>query len=289
VGDALAQELQRQNSALRQPGAIGLAFRLGIARPAVSDGFAQIAASLAKDAPGGLAALCAWRCTGVGSEQQALSSLDAGGNAEAALYALELMNSKRGLAAARAQMARGYSPAALALCAVKAPQETQAALASGQWRDALGFDGACYAWALLGDWPALLDHAQTLDWDDETACRALADGVALVTGVYADGLYDMSQPPQARQARLAELAQSLNLPQGQSVRMGLSRAQVLLESSAPTVGAPLRQMLYVEYACRVRAFVYLDATDLSSVQALGLLAATPWERLLLPKKKDQRA
>jgi len=286
VGNALADELQRPNSPWRQAELMGLPIALGVARPAVSERFAQIAASIAHDAPGGRAALCEWRCTGTaGSVPKALASLNGEiPDADAALYALALMDSDQELTAARAVLAQRPSLTALAVCAGRAPEVVHAELRAGQL-STLGAEPFFYLAALLGDWRTLLDQADSIDWSDENQCRALADAVALVTGTVADYLFDIPQPGEKRHARLLESAQSLALPPDTLLRLGQAKASALLEDSAAIVGAPLRHMLYVEYACNMQVPVFVDATDLAGVQSLALTTASAWERFLIERTK----
>ena len=147
----------------------------------------------------------------------------------------------------------------------------------------LGFERLCYLYALSGDWNALLAVIPDVDWSNEGHCRALADGVSLVSGTLADYLFDMSRPGDERSTRLLTTADSLALPADQPIRLGQPMANVLLENSAPAVGAPLRQMLYVEYACKLRVPVFIDAADVAGVQGLAVSTASAWERMLVER------
>ncbi|MBP7453828.1 MAG: hypothetical protein KA914_13675 [Ottowia sp.] len=284
VAGGLANALQGPNRSQSPAGLENLCIAMGIARPAISDHFARLAADVSEKMPGGAAALCRWRCTGnFDSVQSALASLnDPASDTDAALYALQLMGSSQALNAARTILARTASLTALAICAARATSSTRDDMRAGKFLH-LGFERLCYLYALSGDWNALLAVIPDVDWSNEGQCRALADGVSLVSGTLADYLFDMSRPGDERSTRLLTTADSLALPADQPIRLGQPMANVLLENSAPAVGAPLRQMLYVEYACKLRVPVFIDAADVAGVQGLAVSTASAWERMLVER------
>lgn len=279
VANALARELPLDANASATP-TTRLWLRLGVARPAISDSFAQSVAHLASQLTDGLAILCQWRCTGKASPAQALAAINAQTSQEEALQCLVLMNSDRALPAAQAIWAKHPCPSALAILCTHAPTDMGTALQDKRTTH-IGQNLTCYAWALLGDWAHTLAQAECIDWSDEQQCRALADSIALVSGHTADYLFDISASPAQRKERLHTQAETLALPTDQPLRLGTRRSAVTLGEAAPAVGAPLRHLLYIEHACRLRAHTYIDASDLTAVQALALMSASAWERIAI--------
>ncbi|AVS96490.1 hypothetical protein [Paracidovorax avenae] len=254
-----------------------LLLRLAIARPAVSDAFAEAVAPWVASLPGGMAVLCAWRCTGRGDEARALAAVEQGDDAEAALAALALMGSLHETPAARAVLARNpRSPAALALLAAREGYELAVALREGRHPE-MPWAFQCQAASLVGDVPLLRHLAAHAPWDDEEACRTLADAVALLTGTPADGLFDLARPALER-ASAADAALAALPLEGPALRLGRARSQVVLEDSTALVGAPLRHLLHLEHASRLAGALWIEADDLMPVQGLAAATASVLER-----------
>lgn len=261
---------------LEHPALLDLMMRLGISRPAVSDPFAARVAELAQSQVSGASVLSGVRCGQKIDEAKALKAIEEGRDAGAALVALALASNPNEFAAAKAVLAHSpNSHVALAMCAAHNGLEVALALRQGAIPN-MSWQQQIYAAALVGDGPLLKSLATHTDWSDELACRALADGMALLVGTTCDFLYDPSRLVSEREswisAALSELPTS-----GPTIRMGRDRAQVLLEESALMVGAPLRQMLYIEYAARQERALWIEADDLASVQALAMTTASVFE------------
>ncbi|WCM94297.1 hypothetical protein M5C99_06105 [Acidovorax sp. NCPPB 2350] len=263
-----------------------LLMRLAIARPAVSDTFAQAVSAWAAPQAGGMAALCGWRCTGRGDEAKALAAVEGDDDADAALVALALMGSPHETPAARAVLARApHSPAALALLAAREGHALAVALREGRFPE-MPWSQQAYGAALVGDIPLLRHLAAHTPWDDESACRALADAVALLTGAPADGVFDLAQDPGARAAWADSALAALPLD-GPPLRLGRARDGVAIEDAAALVGAPLRHLLYIEHASRLGAALWIEADDLAVVQALACATASILERAAFGTGKPQ--
>lgn len=254
-----------------------LLLRLAIARPAVSDAFAEAVAPWAASLPGGMAVLCGWRCTGRGDEARALAAVELGNDTEAALATLALMGSTQETPAARAVLARTpESPAALALLAAREGYELAVALREGR-HPAMPWGLQCQAAALVGDVPLLRHLAAYTPWADEDACRTLADAVALLTSTPVDGLFDVARPAPGRAGQADAALAALPLD-GPALRLGRARSHVALEESTALVGAPLRQLLHFEHASRLAGALWIDADDLMPVQGLAVATASVLER-----------
>lgn len=266
------QAVQQQHLSL-----VRLLMRLAIARPAVSDAYADAMAAMAEPLPGGLANLCRWRCVARADEAKALRAVEQGEDAEAGLISLALMGSPQETTAAKAMLARWPdSPVALALCAARAGHDLAVALREGRF-PAMAWTQQLYAAALVGDGPLLRHLAAHTLWDDELACRALADSVALLTGAPCDGLFDRTRPAGDR-AQWAEAALAALPSAGPPLRIGKPRQSVVLEEAAAGVGAPLRRLLYIEHVSRMSGALWIEADDLAGVQALALQTASVFER-----------
>lgn len=263
-----------------------LLLRLAIARPAVSDAFAQAVAPWAASLPGGMAVLCGWRCTGRGDEARALAAVEQGNDTEAALATLALMGSTQETPAARAVLARTpESPAALALLAAREGYELAVALREGR-HPAMPWGLQCQAAALVGDVPLLRHLAAYTPWDDEDACRTLADAVALLTGTPTDGLFDVARPASERAGAADAALAALSLD-GPALRLGRARSQVALEESTALVGAPLRHLLHLEHASRLAGALWIDADDLMPIQGLAVATASVLERAVFGAAQPQ--
>jgi hypothetical protein len=263
----------------RQPGAAlaDLLMRLAIARPAVSDGFADAAAAWVAPLPGGQAALCGWRCTGRGDEAKALAALEQDDGAQAALVALALMGSAQETPWAHRLLARAPdSGTALALLAARDGHALALSLREGR-HPHMPWHQQAYAASLVGDIPLLHHLLAHADWNDETACRVAADAAALLTGAPADSAFDMALPADVRAGGVDAALAALPLD-GPPLRLGRERAQVTLQDAMALVGAPLRHLLCVEHTSRVGGALWIEADDLASVQALACTTAAMIER-----------
>lgn len=267
-----SQAVQQEHRSL-----VRLLMRIAIARPAVSDDYADAMAVMAGSVPGGLANLCQWRCVARADEAKALQAVEQGDDAEAGLISLALMGSVQETTTAKAVLARWPgSPVALALCAARAGHDLAVALREGRF-PAMAWAQQLYAAALVGDGPLLRHLAAHTLWDDELACRTLADGVALLTGVTADGLFDRARPAGDR-AQWAEATLAALPADGPPLRLGKPRTTVTVADAAACVGAPLRRLLYIEHVSRMSGALWIEADDLASVQALALQTASVFER-----------
>ncbi|WCM86861.1 hypothetical protein [Acidovorax sp. NCPPB 3576] len=279
VGAYLAPRAE-QAVAQNHPSLVRLLMRLAIARPGVCDAYAQALNAMAEPMPGGMPALCQWRCLGQGDEAKALQALETSSDADAALVALALMGSSQQITSAKALLARAPdSSIALGLCAAGAGHDLAVALRAGRF-PAMAWSQQIYAAALVGDGPLLRHLAAHTPWDDELACRALADSVALLTGVPCDGLFDRTRPAGER-AQWADSTLEALPATGPALRLGLPRQTVVLGDAATRVGTPLRQLLYIEQASRMSGALWIEADDLASVQALALTTASVFERAVI--------
>jgi hypothetical protein len=277
VANYLTQGLQASFDA-QHPALTRLLMRLGISRPAVSDDYAAQLGKLVTTQPGGWAALCQWRCTGTADESKAIDAIRNDVQSEAALYALAFMGSTQCTPQAKTVLSRQQnSRIALALCVHAASDDVRNMLQSPQ-HIGLPLPHQFYAAALLGDAAVLKNLAQQTAWNDAPLCRALADSVALLCGEPCDGLYDIARPAHEREHGMHTLLQAL-ASDGHSVRMGKPLSSVPLQDSASAVGAPLRQMLYVEYISKVNAALWIDAGDLAAVQGVALTSASAFETM----------
>ncbi|MDR3018872.1 MAG: hypothetical protein LBV56_25850 [Delftia acidovorans] len=256
---------------------IQLIQRLAISRPAVSDGFAQAAAAWTSGLPGGVAALCDWRCTGRGDEAKAIAATQQGNDAQAALLALALMGSRQETPVARTLLARmPHSTVALALLAARDGPGLAIALREGR-HPQMPWGLQVYAASLVGDIPLLRQLAAHTAWEDEEACRTVADATALLTGEPADIAFDMGSEASGRAACVDAALAALPVS-GPALRLGRPRTQVVLQESSALVGAPLRRLLYLEHLSRVGAALWIEADDLAIVQALACSTASVIER-----------
>lgn len=251
--------------------------RLAISRPAVSDGFAQAVAAWSSGLAGGVAALCDWRCTGRVDESKAIAATQQGNDAQSALLALALMGSRQETPAARTLLTRiPHSTVALTLLAARDGHALASALRAGS-HPQMPWGLQVYAASLVGDIPLLRQLAAHTAWDDEEACRTLADATALLTGEPADIAFDMGHEASGRAASVDAVLAALPLA-GPALRLGRPRTQVVLQESVAMVGAPLRRLLYLEHLSRVGAALWIEADDLAVVQALACSTASAIER-----------
>ncbi len=254
-----------------------LLLHLAIARPAISDAFAQAVTAWTADMPGGLAALCEWRCMRHASEAKALAAMEQGNAPHAALLALALMGSAHETASAHAQLQRMQdSDIAVALVAARDGPALATALRQGRYPE-MSWHLQVYAASLTGDAPLLRQLAAHTPWDDESACRAVADATAMLTGETADLAFDMAHEASTRAACVDSLLAAVPLT-GPALRLGRPRQEVVLQETAALAGAPLRSLLYAEHASRVGAAVWIDNDDLACVQALACATASVIER-----------
>lgn len=268
----VSQRRHDQSAAL-----VRLIQRLAISRPAVSDEFAQTVSAWTSGLQGGMAALCDWRCTGRGDEAKAIAAAQQNNDAQAALLALTLMGSRQETPVARALLARmPHSTVALALMAARDGHALASALREGRYPE-MPWGMQVYAASLVGDIPLLRHLAAHTAWDDEDACRTLADATALLTGAPADIAFDMGQQASGRAAAMDAALAALPLA-GPALRLGSPRMQVVLQDSVAMVGTPLRQLLYLEHLSRVGAALWIEADDLAAVQALACGTASVIER-----------
>lgn len=268
----LSQEQHRQSAPLAQ-----LLQRLAISRPAVSDEFAQAISAWTSGLPGGVAALCDWRCTGRGDEAKAIAATQQDSDAQAALLALALMGSRQETPVARTLLARmPHSTVALALLAARDGHALASALREGR-HPQMPWGLQVYAASLVGDIPLLRQLAAHTAWEDEEACRTLADATALLTGEPADIAFDMGNEASGRAACVDAALAALPVS-GPALRLGRPRTQVVLQESSAMVGAPLRRLLYLEHLSRVGAALWIEADDLAVVQALACSTASVIER-----------
>ena len=273
LADHLTQGLPRAFDA-RHPALLRLLMRLGIARPGVSEAYAQTLGELVKAIPGGLAALCEWRCTAKGDEAKA---------AAAVLLSLALMNSSKQVLLATAALAHHPLPfAAMALTVGRADETLRSAMQT-QARPASGpgwpLVQQLYASALLGDATLLEQLAIGMPWSDSEQCRALADCVALLAGAPCDSLFDQTLSAEQRGNLLRTTLRSIPSAQAPGRLAQLRATTPLLEDTVQMVGAPLRRLLYSEYICQTPAALWIEADDLAVVQCLGLSTATALETL----------
>ncbi|XVJ70569.1 MAG: hypothetical protein HEQ39_13740 [Rhizobacter sp.] len=279
VADYLSQGLQATFDA-QHPALTRLLMRLGVSRPAVSDAYAADLGKLVTTTPGGLAALCQWRCTATCDESKAIDAIRADAQADAALHTLAFIGSAQRTPQAKTVLNRQpNSRVALALCVHAASDGVRNVLQSQQ-PSGLPLPHQFYAAALLGDAAILKNLAQQTAWDNATLCRALADSVSLLCGEPCDALYDLARPAQERQHSMLAALQPL-ASKGQPVRMGQALSSVSLQDSASAVGAPLRHMLYTEYFAKFNAALWIDAGDLAAVQGLALTTASAFEAMAL--------
>jgi hypothetical protein len=253
--------------------------RLAIARPAVSDAFAQAIAERVRPLEGGLNALCLMRCLMEPDEAKARRAIEAGQQAEAALIMLSLCNSPLELEMARFMIQLGsVSRYALAICAAKEPSQLMKQWQQGQL-DHAPIAYQLYAAALVGHVGWLSGLAKQIDWDDRVECRALADATALICGADTEPMYTKSFPaPERQQAFVNLLAQLESQP---SLRINQVREQVSLRDAIIHVGVDLRAMLYVEYTARYKAALWIEADDLAAVQSLAVATNTIFESAML--------
>lgn len=276
VGEFLATQITDPQSTLPHTMA-HLLMRLAISRPAVSDRFAASAAKWVAPRPGGLAALAGWRCTGRGDEAKALAAVQSGDDPQAALITLALLGSPQEQASAHAVLAKmPQSAVALALLAAHDGYALAQSLREGQ-HPQMPWNHQVYGASLVGDTPLLRHLASHAPWNDETACRTIADATALLTGTMADEAYDMARDPAERAAHIDGALAAL--PAAKTpMRLGRPRDQAVLEDAAPLVGAPLRDLLYIEHTSRVSAALWIEADDLAMVQAMACTTASMLER-----------
>jgi hypothetical protein len=279
VAKYLTQGLQATFDA-QHPALTRLLMRLGISRPAVSEDYAALLGKLVTPLPGGLAALCQWRCTAQADESKAIDAIRADAHADAALITLAFMGSPQRTPLAKAVLNREPSNRiALALCVHTAGDAVQNILQT-EHASILPLPHQFYAAALLGDASTLLRLAKQTSWENDALCRALADSAALLCAQPCDALYDMKRPTHDRVGALQAALQAL-ASSGQPMRLAQTRTSVPLQDSASAVGAPLRQMLYVEYASKVNAALWIDTDDLAAVQSLALTTASAFEAMAL--------
>jgi hypothetical protein len=268
----LSQGQHRQSAPLAQ-----LLLRLAISRPAVSDEFAHAVSAWSTGLPGGAAALCDWRCISRGDEAKAIAATQQDDDAQAALLALALMGSAQETPAARALLARvPHATVALALLAARDGHALASALREGRHPN-MPWGLQVYAASLVGDIPLLRHLAAHAAWDNEEACRTVADATALLTGAPADIAFDMGREASGRAASIDAALAALPLT-GPALRLGRPRNQVVLQESVALVGAPLRRLLYLEHLSRVGAALWIEADDLAVVQALACSTASVIER-----------
>ena len=275
IGDYLARGVEKAFG-LDQRALSALLFRLAIARPAVSDGFAEAVANATQKMVDGRAVLCKWRCLMRFDEKLALRAIAANIDAESALAALSLMSSTREHASAVAVVkANPTSKIALAILVVKEPDALKRRLSDASLIKT-PLETRLYCAAMLGDSAQLRRLQDQIDWDDSTECRALTDSVGLLSGRFDERLYDITLSAGTRERYVADAVGMLNA--NEATRLNQPRQQVMLDDCAPLVGSPLRQMLFVEYAARVKAALWIEADDLSGVQGLAISAASLFER-----------
>jgi len=290
VAAYLAAGVERTFTARSETPLATLLMRLGIARPAVSDDFAAEMTRHAGATPGGLAALCQWRCSAVLDEAKALQAVQDADD-ENGLWALLLAGHPAAAPLAQQMLQRhGDAGLALAVCAAHdSPWLRQAIAAPGTDRVDAGGDGdglplaaRWYGAALLGDISLLRAWANLVDLTDDGACRALADAIALLTGNDADALFDPGLDAEQRRQFLAAVlaepgTETASALEGRARRAGRARDEVLLQDAALLTGAPLRQLLYAEYAARTRSPLMVAADELAMLQVNAVATASAFE------------
>lgn len=267
------------DSVLREKNPVLTSFLLTMAcvRPGVNDAFSAAMGQAAKTLPGGLAALCQWRCLMQGDEAQAEAAIAQDAQTSEALMALALMGSPKLLAATNHVVQRDpNNPTAVALFATLSPEHMRASLIHPQGART-SFVQQLYCAALLGEAHLLQALSLRMDWAQDAHCRALCDSVALLSGVAPHQLFDPNVPPAARASLFSEnLAPVLHSKA--PMRLGRPKGQAFLEESAPLVGGPLRHMLYTEYVCHNPGWLLIGADDAAYAQAMAVIAATVFER-----------
>ena len=277
----LAQYLSRGLSlAVAQNNAelIQLLLKLGVSRPAVDDAFATELALRTKRLRGGLAALSALRATGGLRDSVAFEAIKNGRDVSEAFYALALGGDRStDIEVLSVAKKNAQNWAALSMLTngstEQATQLVTSLLARGACTEALYFA------ALHGSGLLVREAAQSIDWNDELACRALTDAMLLWSGQNEPSFFELSIAANRRAASLADLLEKR--PQGALLRLGRDRNHVPVDQCAPLVGAPLRQRLYVEHAMRIRRAIWIDATDLASVQSMAIMISATFERQVL--------
>jgi hypothetical protein len=222
--------------------------------------------------------LSALRCTGSLRDSVAFEAIKNGSGISEAFYALALGGARStdaevlGLAKNNAQNWAAHSMLTNG-STEQAAQHVESLINSGASTDALYFA------ALHGSGTLVHVASQSVDWNDEQACRALTDAMLLWSGQNEPSFFDLSIATNMRVATLTGLLNAC--PHGELIRLGRDRNQVALDECAPLVGAPLRQRLYVEHAMRIRRAIWIDATDIASAQSMAILIAATFERQVL--------
>jgi hypothetical protein len=277
----LAQYLTRgldQAVAQNRAALTTLLLKLGVSRPAVDDGFAAELSSRTKSLRSGLAVLSALRCTGGLRDSAAFAAIKNGSEIAEAFYALAL-GGARSTDTEVLSVAKSNAQNWMALSMLTSCSNDEATLRVKK----LVVDRACtdafYFAAMYGSGALVHEASLSVDWSDELVCRALTDAMLLWSGENEPSLFDLSIAADIRRATLASMFTAV--PHNELLRLGQDRNRVPLEQCAPLVGAPLRQRLYVEHAMRIRRAIWIDATDIASVQSMAILIASTFERQVL--------